>query len=130
MAPGLDGVAHVAVVADPVAHRWTAREKLMSLLLLGLGILGPQTVKAIARDAVTVSSHRWGVHIGAIPIDSGHWLGWPRGGSTVLGRRALGLLLEGNTKEPLCLVKPLIGLRVWRVRDIFMVASSGCHVVG
>jgi hypothetical protein len=43
--------------------------------------------------------------------------------------RALNLLLEGDVKL-LRLVKPLVGLRVWRVRDVLEAAGGGRHVVG
>jgi hypothetical protein len=39
------------------------------------------------------------------------------------------LLLEVDTKEPLHLIKPLFGLRVWHVGDVFQEASGGRHVV-
>ena len=40
VAPSLDGVTHVAVIADPVARGGMLRRKVMPLLLPRLGTLG------------------------------------------------------------------------------------------
>jgi hypothetical protein len=103
MAPSLDGVSHVTVVADPVAHAWMARGKLVPSLLPGLGSPGPWAVGAIVRGVITVSSCRWGACVRAVPVDGGHRLGWLGRSNAALGGRRLNLLLDGKTKELTCL---------------------------
>jgi hypothetical protein len=75
----------------------------MPSLLSGLGALGLRAVGAIAGGVIVVS-YRWGAHVGAVPIDGGRRLGWPRGDNTVLGGQTVRLLVEGDTKEPPCLM--------------------------
>jgi hypothetical protein len=81
-----------------------------------LGAPGPLAVGAIAGGVITVSSRQWGTHVRAVSsrqqdarvrsvlVDSGRRLGRLGGGNTAPGGRALGLLLEGDAKEPPCLV--------------------------
>ena len=84
MVSGLDGVAHVTVIADLVEHGRMARGRLAPMFLPGLGTPGPRTVGAAARGVVTAFSHQQGMRIGAVPIDGGCRLGWPRGCGVVL----------------------------------------------
>ena len=55
MAPGLDGVTDIAVIADPVAHVVTLRSKVMPSLLPGLGTLSPWPIGAIVGGVATAS---------------------------------------------------------------------------
>jgi hypothetical protein len=112
VAPSLDGVVDIAVIADLVAREETPKGRLVPSLLLGHGAPGLRAVGATARKVTTASGHRRGMHVGVIPIGDGRWLGWPGRCGTMSGSRALSLLLEGNTKKPPCLVQPLIGLQV------------------
>ena len=59
-----------------------------------------------------------------------HRLGRPGSSGAVTGHRALRLLLEGNVKEPPCLMEPLVVLRIRRVGDVSEATSGGYHVVG
>jgi len=81
---GLDGVAHVTVIADLVERGRMARGRLTPSFLPGLGTPGPQKVGAAARGVTVASSHQQGMRIRAIPIDGGYRLGWPRGCGAVL----------------------------------------------
>jgi hypothetical protein len=45
--PGLDGVADIVVIADPVARRRTLRRKVVPSLLPRRGTLAPQLVRAV-----------------------------------------------------------------------------------
>ena len=69
------------------------------------------------------------MHITAIPIDSGRWLGQPGGRGTMSGSRALGLLLEGDVEKLPCLMQLLVGLWVRRVGDILQPADGDRRVV-
>jgi hypothetical protein len=102
----------------------------MPWLLSGLGSPGPRVVGAVAESVTAISSYRWGACVRAVPIDGGHQLGRPREGSTAPRGQTRSLLLEGDVKEPPCLMQPLIGLQVQHVRDVLQTASSGHHVVG
>ena len=57
-------------------------------------------------------------------------LGQPGSSGAVTGHRALRLLLEGNVKEPPCLMEPLVVLRIRRVGDVSEATGGGYHVVG
>ena len=72
VAPGLDGVANVAVVIDPVPHRGTSRRKAAPSLLSGLGTLGPWPVRAVAEGVTAAPRHLRGVSIEATPVGGGH----------------------------------------------------------
>jgi hypothetical protein len=77
MAPGLDGVANVMVIADPMACGGTPWRKVMPSLLPRLGALGPWPVKVVARGVTAAPHHLWGVSVGAPSIGSGCHLGQP-----------------------------------------------------
>ena len=119
MAPGLDGVIDIAVIADPLAHGGTPGRKVPPSLLLRLGALGSWPIGVVAKGVTAASLYLWGVSIGAVPVGSSHHLGCPREHDAAPGCRALGLLLEGNVEEPLRLIQPLVGLYVWHVGDVF-----------
>jgi hypothetical protein len=86
MAPSLNGVAHVAVITDPIACGRMVGGKLMPLLLPGLGVPSLQVVGVITGGVTAISSCRRGAHIGAVPVDGGCRLGQPGVGSTALGK--------------------------------------------
>jgi hypothetical protein len=67
VAPSLDDVIDVMVIANLVPHRGTLRRKVMPLLLPRLGTLGPHPVKAIARGVTAAPGHLRGVSIKAPP---------------------------------------------------------------
>ena len=72
--------------------------------------LGPRPVRAIARGVTAAPPYLWGVSIRVVLVGSGHHLGSPGERGVAPGRQALGLMLEGDMKESLCLVQPLVGL--------------------
>jgi hypothetical protein len=119
VAPSLNGVVDIAVIIDPMAHGETARRMVVPSLLPRLGALGPQSVRAVAGGVATAPSCLWGVSVRAVPIGSSRHLGRPRECDVAPGCRALGLILEGDAEELLCLVQPFVSLRVWHVRDVF-----------
>jgi hypothetical protein len=129
VAPSLDGVADVAVVAIPMACGVTPRRKVTPLLLSRLGAPSLRPVRAVVGGVATTSPHRWGVNVGVAPVGGGRHLGWPRECGTTLGGRTLCLLLESGVEEPVRLIQLLIGLWVRRVRDVFQAAGDGRHVV-
>jgi hypothetical protein len=57
VASGLNGVADVAVVSNPVARREKPRRKVMPSFPPGLGVLGSPPIRAIA-GGVAPASHR------------------------------------------------------------------------
>ena len=57
VAPGLDGIADVAVVADMVVRGGTPRGKLAPSLLTGLGTPGPWTAGATTRGVAAAFAH-------------------------------------------------------------------------
>ena len=130
MAPGLDGVINVMVIADAVMNGVMPRGRLAPSLLPELGTPGLRVVGATIGGVTTAPTYWWGMSVGAIPIGGGHRLGWPREHDATPGSRALGLLLEGNVKKLHCLVQPLIGLQVRHVRYILQPAGGDHHVVG
>jgi hypothetical protein len=71
VAPGLNGVVNVMVVTDLVTRGGTPRRKVMPLLLLRLGALGPWPVRAVARSVIAASPCLWGVGVRVVPIESG-----------------------------------------------------------
>ena len=76
MALGLDGVADIAIVADPVPREGTPRRKVVPSLLPRFGVPGPWPVRAIAGGITAASSYQWGMSVRAVPIGGGR-LGWP-----------------------------------------------------
>jgi hypothetical protein len=99
--PSLDGVTDITVVGDPVAHGGMPRGRLAPSLLPGLGVPGPRAIGAAAEGVTTAFSHQQGMCIGVIPVVGGHWLGQPRGRSTMPGSRAFGLLLKVTRRSRL-----------------------------
>ena len=85
VAPGLDGVADVAVIADPVVRGGTPRRKVAPSLLPGLGTLSLRPVGAVVGGVATASPCLWGMSIGVVPVGGGHHLGWPRERGTASG---------------------------------------------
>jgi hypothetical protein len=129
VAPGLDGVADVTVILDPVARGGTSRGRLMPSLLLGLGALDPRAIRATTRGVTAALGHRWGMGIIAVPVSGGRRLGQPVGHGATSGMGALSLLLEGDVEKSPCLMQPLIGLWVWCVGDVLQPTGGGRHVV-
>jgi hypothetical protein len=72
VAPSLDGVTDIAVIAESVAHKETLRGRLVPSLLLGHGTLGLRAVSATAGRVTTAFGHQRGMRVGAIPVGGGH----------------------------------------------------------
>lgn len=47
----------------------------MPLILSGLGTLGLRLVRTAAGGVNATSAQRRGMHVGAVPVDGGRWLG-------------------------------------------------------
>jgi hypothetical protein len=58
VAPGLDGVVDVAVIANPMAHGTTSGGRLVPSLLLGLGTPSSWAVGATTGRVTTAHGHR------------------------------------------------------------------------
>jgi hypothetical protein len=108
VALGLDGVTNITVVTNLVPCGGTPRRKITPLLLQRLATSGPRQVEAIAGGVVVAPRCLRGVSIGAPPIGIGRRPGRP--GEHGTERLTLGLLLKGDTKEPLRFVQLLVGL--------------------
>jgi hypothetical protein len=104
VAPGLDGVTDVVIIANPVACGGTTRRKVTPSLLPRLSTPGPRLAEAVTRGVIAAPRRLLGVSVRAPPIGSGCHLGWLGERGAAPRGRTLGLLLEGNAKEPLHLV--------------------------
>jgi hypothetical protein len=123
VAPGLDGVVDVTVIADPMVREDT-EEKGHAFTPTEAWRPGSMADRRYCRKCHRCSLCLWGMSIGAVPIKRGHHLGWPGEHDVALGCRALGLLIESDAEEPLRLVQSLVGLRVRRVGDVFQAAAA------
>jgi len=125
VAPGLNGVADVAVIADLVARGGTPRRKVTPSLLPGLGTLSLRPVGAVVGGVTTASPCLWGTSIGEVPIGSSRHLGWLGEHGAAPGYRASPHSAAHWSLGPACR-RCLPGGRWWLPYCTLRGGSKGC----